>query len=133
MAKQVMDALIAEGVVHRGDLGLSFRDPDENEAESPGFKGLGGGVLVTETVPGGPAAGGGIRAGDIIVTFQGRRVLEATSLRIMVAETKPKNAVRIGLLRAGMSFAAEVVTGVLAPRPAADSPEKRLGSKQRLH
>jgi serine protease Do len=77
----VYNQLIRSGKVARGWLGVSMRELSADEAEQVGA----GGVAVRSLVAGSPAAEAGIRQGDIITKFNGKRVGSPAELGLAVA------------------------------------------------
>lgn len=59
------------------------------------------GVLVQYTVDGSPAQQAGLQQGDVIVEFNGRKVLDGIDLRNRVAEAQPGDRVAITVFRYG--------------------------------
>jgi serine protease Do len=119
MARQVMDSLISKGKVVRGYLGLLPQDIDENLAKALNLKGVQG-VLVGDVTPHGPADVGGIKRGDVILSFDGKKVESATQLRMMIAEAAPRTTAKVSLLRQGKTVDVSVI---LAERP--KTPQER--------
>jgi serine protease Do len=113
MARQVMDSLITKGKVIRGYIGLLPQDIDEDLAKALKLKATEG-VLVGDVTPQGPADLAGIKRGDVILSFNGKKVESSTELRMMVADTAPKTQAKVGLLRDGKNLE---VTVTLAERP----------------
>jgi len=113
MAKQVMDALISKGKVTRGFLALTPQDIDEELAKALKLKSTEG-SLVADVTAGGPADKAGIKKGDFIVEFNGKKVKDTTQLRNMVAQTLPGTSVKIVLLRDDQL---KEVTAVVAEQP----------------
>lgn len=100
--ESVADQLIEHGEVRRGFLGVSFpnRGPEELPVETEvGFWGVG--VPVDQVSQGFPADRAGMRAGDMIVEFNGRRVGSRAVLRSMITSTGPGEAVEITVFRDG--------------------------------
>jgi serine protease Do len=100
MARAVMDQLLKGGKVHRGKLGVTVSDLTQDLAAQFSFKGTQG-ALVQEVEPGQPADHAGVRAGDIITEFQGRRIDDSSRLRNLVAQTPPDSNVRFKVWRDG--------------------------------
>jgi serine protease Do len=133
MARQVMDSLISKGKVVRGYLGLLPQDIDENLAKALGLKTTEG-VLIGDVTPNGPADQAGIKRGDVILSFDGKKVEDATQLRLMIADMAPKTKAKVSLLRQGKTLD---VTAVLAERPKTtqekapeqEQPEGQTGEK----
>jgi serine protease DegQ len=74
------------------------------------------GVFIAAVVPKGPADQAGIEPGDVIMTFHGERVGDATHLKILIANTAPETAVKVGLVRQGRPME---VTVIVADTPGA--------------
>jgi serine protease Do len=108
LARRVVGDLLASGVVQRGWIGLRTRllRPDE-----------GRGVAVTEVVPGGPAARGGLRAGDVVTGFAGRPIEDPRALARAVSDSRAGQAVRLTGRRGRQAIFANVT--VAAPPGAA--------------
>lgn len=85
------DVFVLDG---RGaQLGVMVSDVDIKAAAS--------GVKIDEVNPDSPAEKAGIKAGDVIVEFDGERVRSARQFTRLVQETPEGRAVSIGLLRDG--------------------------------
>ena len=80
LARDVVAQLLKnDGVVIRGSLGLETQSVDARLAEALGLE-LARGALVTRVYPGSGAAAGGLRSGDVILSVNGQRVIDAASL-----------------------------------------------------
>jgi serine protease Do len=95
--------------VTRGSIGIQFR-PGLSGAVNRvyGFK---NGVLVQQVTPGGPADKGGLKAGDIITTIDGRSIKDGDDLVNEIASRRPGSSVRLGFLREGKPSDATVTIG----------------------
>jgi serine protease DegQ len=96
--RQVVDQLIENGRVVRGWLGVETQDLTAALAESFGLQGARG-VLVAGVVKGSPAADGGLRAGDVVLSVAGRPISGSRELLDTVAALRPGQAVEVNLLR----------------------------------
>lgn len=67
-----------------------------------------GGVVVVAVNPGGPAAQAGIRAGDILRTFNGTRLRGGGNLTRLLAKQAPGDVIRVGFQRNGTMSEVEV-------------------------
>jgi serine protease Do len=106
IARAVMDSIIRTGKVERGWLGLTM------DTGSPRPAGAGTeGVLIEGVVPGGPADQAGIRPGDIITGFNGRRTASPNRLRNAIAFTPPGTESQIELIRGGRGQVSTVTVG----------------------
>ena len=88
LARGVMDKLLKDGKVVRGFLGVSIQDltPElAREFDAPNAEG----ALIGSVEPRSAAADAGIRNGDVIVEFNGKRITDSRQLRLLVAHTAP--------------------------------------------
>jgi len=100
MAKNVMDQLVTSGRVHRGLLGVTVQGVTGELAAGLGL-GKSEGALVSAVTPGGAAEKAGIKRGDVIMSYQGRAVIDTNSFRNEIAATKPGTTIALGVLRDG--------------------------------
>jgi Do/DeqQ family serine protease len=102
MARKVMEQLVATGTVKRGLLGVSIQPVSVNPevAEGLGYKGNQG-VIVQSVEPGLSADKAGVKAGDIILEFEGKKVDDSNQLRNMVSNIAPGTAVKFKIWREG--------------------------------
>jgi serine protease Do len=100
MASHVMHGIIDKGFVTRGWLGAMIQDLDENLAESFKFNSTDG-VLIGDVVSDGPAEKAGLKAGDIVIKFNGQVVESANELRNAVAATAPNTDAEFEIFRDG--------------------------------
>lgn len=131
---RVVDQLKEFGETRRGWLGVRIQDvsPDMVEAIE-GLKDTRG-AMVTD-VPEGPAREGGMQAGDVILSFDGRDVDDTRGLVRQVGNTSVGKAVRVVVLRDGKTETLRVTLGrreeaegaVPAAAPGPDSPEPETG------
>ena len=119
--KDVAPQLAAQGHVVRSYMGISIQESMSADlAESfrvPGGKG----VIVTEVAEGGPAARAGIKAGDVVTSFDGEQLQESYRLRWLTARTAPGKRVRLGIWREGKMMEIAVVL-LEKPGPAWEPP-----------
>lgn len=100
MVKTVADALIKDGVVKRGRLGISVQTVTPEIAANAGLdKPKGAYVAIVD--PNSPAAEAGVRAGDIVLRFDGQNVVSMRDLPRMAAETPVGKKVSVVVRRAG--------------------------------
>ncbi len=108
VAKQLKD----NGRVVRGWLGVIIQDIDRNLAESFGLK-RPHGALLSQVLPDGPAAKGGLQAGDIITRFDGREIKFSSDLPIAVGRAPVGKKVKVVIVRRGKEKALEIAVGEL--------------------
>src|SRR5689334_381604 len=111
----VYNAIIKNGRVTRGSIGISFTQSDTDQARAllRSF-GANEGVFVQTVAPGGPAEKAGLKEGDIIVGINGKPVREGGDLVNTVTATPIGTAVNIAVLRDGKHENHKVVVGDLA-------------------
>ena len=127
MAKQVADQLIEDGAVERGYLGVIPQDITEDLADVFGLDEAEG-VVISEVTDDSAAAKGGVRTGDIVLSFAGEDVESAAQFRNLVAAQKPKEDVQMVVLRDGRR---KTLTITLAKRPSIDELRGDLGRQPR--
>jgi len=107
LARSVMDGLISEGRVARGYLGVAPQDVTPALAKEFQLPEAGG-VLLGDVVPDGPAEKAGLKNGDVILEFGGKKVKDARHFRLEVAQTPPGESVTVKFLRDGKTQTVEV-------------------------
>ena len=112
MAKKLVPQL-ARGHVERSYLGVSVRDLTPEIARNLRLDKLVG-ALVAEVVAGSPADQGGVRAGDVIVSFDGNAVHNANDLPWLTASAGTRTKVPLEVLRDGKPL---TLTVQLKPLP----------------
>ncbi len=123
LAKDVSDALISEGKVVRGFLGVRPQEITRGLAEASDL-GDTEGVIISSVESDTPADKAGIEPGDVITDFDGVSVTSVPQFRRVVAGVTPGDEVKVGVVRDGQ---AKVLTAVLEERRdtfVADEPEE---------
>ena len=82
-------------------LGVMVSDPSTRQSPQADSASLRAGVVVDEVNPDSPAEKAGIKAGDVIVEYDGERVRSARQLTRLVQETPEGRSVAIGIVRDG--------------------------------
>jgi len=98
MAKTVMDQLVKNGKVHRGQLGISVSPVTSDIAASLGLPDVKG-VIVNSVRAGSGAERAGIRQGDIITAINDLPVRDTNAFRNRVASNAPGSEVTLTVLR----------------------------------
>jgi serine protease Do len=107
LARNVMDSLISYGSVARGYLGVMIQDVTPALAKEFRLKDSSG-ALVGDVVPKGPADKAGLKDGDVVLEYNGKKVVDSRRLRLAVGETKPGTTVPVKILRDGSSKTLDV-------------------------
>jgi serine protease Do len=133
MVKEVLSQLKEKGSVTRGWIGVSIQELTLELAQSFGLKEPNG-VLVSSVTPGDPAEKAGLKAGDIIVGFNGKTITDLSDLPRTVASTAPGKTVEVKVIRDGKekSFLIKVGTKVEEGVREKPSEEKELAPDERL-
>jgi len=124
MAKSVMPQLKERGKVVRGWLGVSIQEVTQEIKEQFGLK-TEEGALIGEVTKGSPADKGGLKRGDVIINFDGKKVKAMSILPAMVAETPVGKEVEILIIRKGKEKRLTITIGELEEdtRVAATTPK----------
>jgi Do/DeqQ family serine protease len=109
-ARQVMEALLKGGSVHRGWIGVEPRDLSADLAESLALP-VKSGVLITGVLQEGPAAKGGLRPGDVVVKVGDKPVQNTGELLAAVAALPPDTPAVIGVQRGNQALQIKVQVG----------------------
>lgn len=115
MAKSVMESILKYGKVIRGWLGVSIQTLTPELEKSLGLK-VNEGALVADVMKDSPADKGGLKRGDVITEFNGKRVEDSTILRNMVAASAPGTTVELKVARDGKELPLTVTLGELKER-----------------
>src|SRR5262249_2334537 len=109
LARDVMQSLIKDGKVTRGFLGVMIQNVTPALAEEFNLKPGTTGALVSEVTPKSPAEKAGLRDGDVIMEFNGKKVTDSQRLKLEVARVTPGETAPIKILRDGNNKSLEVV------------------------
>jgi len=108
----VIEQLLKYGETRRGWLGVKIQAVDDDVAESLNL-GKARGALIAGVDDKGPAKPAGIKAGDVIVKFDGQDVKNSADLPRLVAATPVGKAVDVSIIRAGKEQSLKVTLGRL--------------------
>jgi len=97
-AKIVIDQLIKFGETKRGWLGVRIQDVTKEIAEVEKLDEPRG-ALVASVAPNSPSEKAGVKAGDIILEFNGEKIQEMKQLPIIVARTEVGKNVKVKIWR----------------------------------
>jgi serine protease Do len=98
LAKNIVGQLEKHGRTIRGWLGVRIQTVTDDLAKSLGLD-RAYGALVASIIPGSPAEKAGIKAGDVILNFNGSEVTEMRKLPRLVAETAVNNKTTVVIWR----------------------------------
>ena len=112
VAMDVANQLRTDGKVSRGWLGVVIQEVNKDLAESFGLE-RPAGALVAQVMDGGPAAKGGLRVGDVILSLNDESIVMSADLPHLVGAIKPGSKVRLGIVRGGERETLNIVIGAL--------------------
>ena len=111
-AKIVIDQLIEFGETKRGWLGVRIQDVTKEIAEIENLDEPRG-ALVASVAPNSPSEKAGVKAGDIILEFNGERIQEMKELPIIVARTEVGKKVKVKIWRNKKEITKNITLGRL--------------------
>ena len=116
LAKQVMESILANGSVTRGWIGVEPQNLSKELSESLGLPATTEGALISGVLENGPAARGGIKPGDVLITVNGNPIKDVRSLLNQIAQISPGNDAKLTILRKGKEMELIAQTGK-RPKP----------------
>ncbi|WP_313484707.1 MULTISPECIES: DegQ family serine endoprotease [Stutzerimonas stutzeri subgroup] len=112
VAMDVANQLRTEGKVSRGWLGVVIQEVNKDLAESFGLE-RPAGALVAQVMDGGPAARGGLRVGDVILSLNDKPIVMSADLPHLVGALKPGSSARMEVVRDGDRKMLDVKIGAM--------------------
>ncbi|MDR6233442.1 DegQ family serine endoprotease [Pseudomonas oryzihabitans] len=110
VAMNVANQLRTDGKVSRGWLGVVIQEVDKGLAESFGLD-RPAGALVAQVLDNGPAAKGGIKVGDVILSVNGQKIEESADLPHLVGNLKPGAKADMEIIRDGKRQTLNIIVG----------------------
>jgi serine protease Do len=107
---------------------VRIQDVTEDFAEGLGM-GEAIGALIAGLSDDGPAAKAGIKPGDVVVEFDGKKVESMRALPRLVADTPPGDTVDVKVLRDGKEVMLKLEVGLLAEEKVAAADPKDTGGE----
>ncbi len=115
MARTVMEQLINNGQVRRGQLGIVVLKIPSEEASKLGVT-QGPGVVVYQVQPGSAADRAGLRQGDVITALNGTAITDPNTFRNMIASSGPGSEVTLTIKRDGRESQVRARLGEFTPQ-----------------
>jgi len=112
LAERVADQLKEYGKPRRSWLGVNIQAVDDALAKSYGLPDAQG-VIITNVVDDGPAKTAGLKVGDLMLTFDGKKIDDTRSLTRVVAEAGIGREVDVTLVREKRTQTVKVKLGEL--------------------
>mgnify|MGYP001185749996 CR=1 FL=1 len=120
LAKPIIEQLRKFGKTQRGWLGVRIQELTPEIAKSLGLKNEDG-VLISMVNPGEPAEKGGLKSGDVILEFNGKKIKDVKSLQRTVAESAVESKAKVKVWRDNKTKSFTVKLGELEKFNAADN------------
>lgn len=121
LARNILEELVTQGRVIRGWLGVEAQELNPELAASFGLKAPRG-VIIAGVVPDGPADQAGLRPGDVLLSIDGRAILDARETMADIAAVEPGDSLPLSVVRGGEKLALTVEVGERPP-PELQQPE----------
>jgi putative serine protease PepD len=109
IVKRITDELIDNGEATHGLLGAMVGDAAARENATTA------GAYISEVSSGGAAAEAGLKAGDVVTSFNGLPITDATDLTAQVRALAAGSTATVVYVRDGQTASAEVTLGKLTP------------------
>jgi serine protease Do len=112
-AAKVYNAIIKNGHVTRGSVGIRFRENPDQQQQTDLLRvyGANHGVFVEQVEPGGPADKAGVKPEDVITSINGKPVARGQDLIDMVADSPIGEALQVGIVRDKKPMTVSVTVG----------------------
>jgi serine protease DegQ len=107
MAQNLSQQLIEFGEVKRGLLGIRGNEMTADMATAFNID-VQRGAFVNEVLPKSAASKAGIKAGDVLISVDGKAISSFAELRAKVGTTGPGKTIKVGLLREGKPLEVQV-------------------------
>jgi serine protease Do len=107
LARDVMQSLVKDGRVTRGYLGVMIQDVTPALAKEFNLKDTTG-ALVSDVTAKSPAEKAGLKSGDVVLEFNGKKVTDSRHLKLSVARIQPGETVPVKVLRDGATKTLQV-------------------------
>ncbi len=120
MVRLVVDSALHGGTVRRPWLGASLTEVNPEIANAVGLD-RAAGALVSSVIEGGPAASGGLKAGDIVLSVDGKDVSDPNAFQYHFTTKGTSGEVSMQVLRAGTRRKLSVPLMVAPENPPRDA------------
>jgi serine protease Do len=122
VAAGVKDQLVKTGKVERGRIGVAIQEVNQSLAQSFGLD-RPRGALVSAVEKDSPAAKGGLKAGDVLLSINGHTIERSAEVPPLVAAVKPGQKASFEVWRDGAKRTLAVTVGELKPEQVAAAPQ----------
>jgi Do/DeqQ family serine protease len=116
LAREVMAAIVSQGRVVRGWIGVVPRELTPEVAQTLGLS-VQEGVLLRGVLQNGPAGAAGLRPGDVVLRIAGQPVKNEAELLRAVAALQPQSKVKVAVQRGDKNLELDVTVGLRPSNP----------------
>ncbi len=110
IAEATAQAIIKNGTVHHGYLGISMNDVTPDNASFFNLPDATG-AIVSQVTPDSPASRAGLESGDVLREVDGKKIANGSMLQVTVSEMTPGTPIALGILRDGKPQTLHVTVG----------------------
>jgi serine protease Do len=115
IVRPTVDALIRNGKVEHGYMGIGISDVTPDEARFFHVNNASGAV-VTQVEPDSPAGKAGLKVGDVITGLDGKEVSDAGQLQVEVGQKQPGTTIHLNVMRDGKNETVPVTLEAMGSR-----------------
>jgi len=134
VANKIKNQIVATGKVVHAKLGVTVQEVNQGFADSFNLE-TPEGALISNVERGGPADKAGLKAGDVIRSLNGQKIISSVDLPSMVGLSTPGDKVTLEVWRQGKPVQVTATLGNAKDKVAAqddDSPADQASAKLRL-
>jgi serine protease Do len=110
IAESTAQAIIKNGSVHHGYLGISMNDVTPDNASFFNLPDATG-AIVSQVTPNSPAGRAGLESGDVLRKIDGKTIGNGGMLQVTVSEMTPGTPIELGILRDGNPQTLHITVG----------------------
>lgn len=110
IVKASAEAIIKDGTVHHGYLGISMNDVTPENASFFNLPDASG-AIVAQVTPDSPASRAGLERGDVLRELNGQKIANGSALQVAVSEMAPGTRIELGILRNGKPMTLDATVG----------------------
>jgi serine protease Do len=129
-AKPLIPQLMSDGTVTRGFLGVNIQTITPELAAALKLQDRNG-ALVSDVMPDSPAEQAGIQRGDVILTFNDKKIEDTRDLAATVADTPVGEDVKVLVLRDGKQTSLPLTVGKMMPDGDAEKPQSQQAERSK--
>lgn len=110
IVKSSVEAIIKNGTVHHGYLGIAMNDVTPENASFFNLPDASG-AIVAQVTPDSPASRAGLERGDVLRKLDGQKLANGSAIQVAVSEMPPGTKIELGILRNGKPMTLHATVG----------------------